>query len=70
MPSGKGTYGSKKGRPPKSKVKRKVKKMANFVDPINVVGALTANDLARLGPVLGRAKVKSMRKRTNAKKKK
>lgn len=70
MPSGPGTYGNKKGRPPKSKGKRKVKKMANFVDPINVLGGLTESDLKRLGPVLGRAKVKPKRKWTDAKKKK
>ena len=30
MPQGKGTYGSKKGRPPKKKGKKKYKKVASY----------------------------------------
>ena len=63
MPDGIGTYGSKRGRPPKGKAKRKVKKAANFMDPTNLMSGLSK----RSSPALGRAKVKKVAKKNGKK---
>ena len=47
MPAGKGTYGSKKGRPPKKKKKKKVKGKVNKLD-MNKDGKITSADFAML----------------------
>lgn len=47
MPEGKGTYGSKKGRPPEKKKKKKVKGKVNKLD-MNKDGKITSADFAML----------------------
>ena len=47
MPQGKGTYGTKKGRPPKKKKKKKVKGKVNKLD-MNKDGKITSADFAML----------------------
>ena len=47
MPAGKGTYGSKKGRPPENKKKKKVKGKVNKLD-MNKDGKITSADFAML----------------------
>ena len=47
MPQGKGTYGSKKGRPPKKKKGKKVKSKLNKLD-MNKDGKITKEDFAML----------------------
>ena len=47
MPAGKGTYGSKKGRPPKKKKNKKVKGKVNKLD-MNKDGKITSADFAML----------------------
>ena len=47
MPQGKGTYGTKKGRPPKKKKGKKVKGKVNKLD-MNKDGKITKEDFAML----------------------